>query len=59
VGAVCTKEAVTVGGNALLTSGKKTESIDAFEIFYSLALCYTAYDFFINNFYSGDLRSWI
>jgi len=29
VGAVCTREVVIVGDNALLTSGKKKENIDA------------------------------
>jgi len=32
VGAVCIKQAVTVGGNALLISGKKIENIEDFEL---------------------------
>jgi len=32
VGAVCIKQAVTVGGNALLISGKKIENIEDFRV---------------------------
>jgi len=32
VGVVCIKEAVIVGGNAPLTFGKKTESIEVFRV---------------------------
>jgi hypothetical protein len=38
--AVCTKEAVTAGGNAPLTSGSEAESNDYFRITYSQVVTY-------------------